>query len=163
MLYYGNGNYIPDDCKVVNLNSMKEGYPRFAYLVPPNNMGYCTGRDFDIAYYNYIIQNDVVFTEFFSIIYELYANNCDVFILIDENMDWAENIAESLFKAIQQRYGYNAIKVETEEDYLYFKNNTQESQFNQEWGIYNLDIDKERYTIIIETNRLRAGGSINYE
>ena len=78
-------------------------------------------------------------------------------------MDWAENIAESLFKAIQQRYGYNAIKVETEEDYLYFKNNTQESQFNQEWGIYNLDIDKERYTIIIETNILRAGGSINYE
>lgn len=162
MLYYGNGMFIPDNCKVVNLNSMREGFPRFVYLVPPNYIGNCTGRDFDITYYNYIINNDIVFTEFFSIIYELYINN-DVFILIDENMDWSENIAESLFKAIQQRYGYNAIKIETEEDYLYFKNYTEESSFNKEWGIYNLDIDKERYSVIIETNRLRAGGAIEYE
>ena len=51
MLYYGGGTYIPDDCKVFNLNSMKEGYPRFKYLLPPNSIGKLADRDFDISYF----------------------------------------------------------------------------------------------------------------
>lgn len=162
MLYYGCGIYIPDNCKVFNLNSMKEGHPRFKYLIPPNSMGECTKRDYDIAYFNYIFQNDVVFVEFFSIIFELYCNN-DVFILVDEQMDWSENLSESLFKAIQQRYGYNVIRIDSEEDYLWVKNSSDSlPQFNTSWGIYNLDIDRERYSILIESSRIRAGGDIIY-
>lgn len=159
MLYYGNGNYIPDDCKVVNLNSMREGYPRFKYLIPPNYIGKFLDRDFDIAYFNYIFQNDEVFYEFFSLIFEIYLNN-NVFILVDENMDWSENISESLFKAIQQRYGYNAVRVNSEEDFIWNINSSSHPQFNPNWGLYNLDIDKERYSVLQEVSRIRAGGDI---
>ena len=161
MLYYGNGSYIPDDCKVFNLNSMKEGYYRFKFLLPPNELGHYVDRDFDISYFNYIFQNDNVFMEFFSIIFELYINN-DIFILVDENADWAENITESLFKVIQQRYGYNAYKVNTFDDYLWIHNSANSPQFNSQWGIYNLDIDKERYAIMVESARLKAGGELIY-
>lgn len=161
MLYYGNGIYIPDDCKVFNLNSMREGYPRFKFLIPPNSIGNFTQREFDITYFNYIFQNQSVFAEFFSIIFELYSNN-DVFIIVDESMDWAENIAESLFKVIQQRYGYNAVKINSEEDYFWIKNSFDSPQFNSSWGIYNLDIDRERYSVLIESARINAGGDMIY-
>ena len=161
MLYYGNGEFIPDNCKVFNLNSMKEGYSRFRYLLPPNTLGKYLDRDFDISYFNYIFQNDNVLLEFFSIIYEIYVNN-DVFIIVDENMDWSENIAESLFKVIQQRYGYNTYRVNSLDDYFWINNSASPPQFNSQWGIYNLDIDKERYSILIESIRLEAGGDMIY-
>ena len=161
MLFYGNGSYIPDDCKILNLNSMKEGYPRFKYLLPPNSLGQYTQREFDIAYFNYIFQFDTVFTEFFGIIYELYSNH-DVFIIVDESLDWSENISESLFKAIQQRYGYNAVRINSLDDWLWIKNSNYLPGFEPHWGIYNLDLDKERYTMLIETARLHAGGDMIY-
>ena len=77
-------------------------------------------------------------------------------------MDWAENIAESLFKAIQQRYGYNAYRVNSLDDYLWVKNSGSLPQFNPYWGIYNLDIDRNRYSILIESARLKAGGDMVY-
>lgn len=161
MLFYGTGKYIPDDCKVYNLNSMKEGFPRFKFLVPPNQLGKFLDRDFDIAYFNYIFQNDNVFYEFFSIIYELYINN-DVYILVDSSMDWAENIGESLLKVIQQRYGYNGYLCDSEEDDLWINNSYESPHFDPTFGIYNLDIDKERYTLMVETNRLMSGGALYY-
>lgn len=162
MLYYGGGMYIPDNCKVFNLNSLREGYQSFRFLIPPNSLGNFVDRDFDILYYNYIFNNDNVFTEFFGIIYELYINN-DIFILVDENMDWSENIAESLWKVIQQRYGYNAIRINNSDDYIYAVNSSYSlPQFNPYWGIYNLDLDKQRYSEIIEAARLQAGGKLIY-
>lgn len=161
MLYYGNGSYIPEDCKVFNLNSMKEGWHRFRFILPPNELGKYADRDFDISYFNYIFQNDSVFMEFFSIIYEIYINN-DIFILVDESMDWSENITESLFKVIQQRYGYNAVRVNSLDDYLWNKNSNSYPQFNPDWGIYNLDIDRQRYTMMVESARLQAGGDMIY-
>ena len=161
MLYYGNGVYIPEECKVFNLNSMREGYVRFRFILPPNELGKYLDRDFDISYFNYIFQNDNVFKEFFSIIYEIYINN-DVFIIVDESMDWSENIAESLFKVIQQRYGYNAYRVNSLNDYLWIKNSDSLPQFNPHWGIYNLDIDRQRYTVLVEAARLKAGGGMIY-
>ena len=40
---------------VYNLTSLKEGYNRLRLLVPPNNLGKFTDRDFDIVYANYIV------------------------------------------------------------------------------------------------------------
>ena len=160
MLYYGNGNYIPDDCKVFNLNSMIEGYPRLG-LLPPNFLGQYVDRDFDIAYYNYLFSNDMIFAEFFSLVYELYIGN-DVFILVDQTMDWTENLTESLFKAIQQRYGYNSVQVNSFDDYVWVKNSSSPPQFNPDYGLHNLDVDRERYTYIVESSRLRAGGDLVY-
>lgn len=161
MLYYGNGDYIPEECKVFNLNSMKEGYPRFRFILPPNNLMNYKDKEFDIIYYNYLIQDNNAFTEFFSIIYELYIGN-DVFIIVDQKMNWTENTSESIFKAIQQRYGYNAIQINSFEDYIWVKNSGFDSQFNPDYGLYNLDIDRDRYTYLIESARLQAGGEMIY-
>lgn len=161
MLFFGNGNYITDNSIVYNLNSLREGYPRFKYLMPYNKLGFYDSRDFDLAYYNYLFENDNVFKEFFDIIFELYSGK-DVFILVDQSMDWSENIAESLFKVIQQRYGYNAIQINSFDDYINFQNNSDIPQFNPTFGLYNLDIDKERYTSMIESARISYGGNLIY-
>lgn len=136
---------------VYNLTSMKEGFVRLATLIPPNEFGRFTDRDFDILYADYIMGNDIIFCEFFQIIYNLYIGN-DVFIIADD-ADWSENILESLLKLIQQRYGYNAVLITSDEDYIYAKNNCY-SDFAPGYGLYNLDIDKDRFTSIIVDCRL---------
>lgn len=142
---------------VFSLNSLREGFLRLPSLIPPNALGRFIDRDFDIAYMQYILLNDSVFVEFFQIIYNLYIGN-DVFILYN-NEDWSENIMESLLKLIQQRYGYNAIMISSDEDYVYARNNTN-NNFAPGYGIYNLDQDKERFTYLIESFRLAHNGAI---
>lgn len=145
---------------IYNLASMKEGFIRLPNLIPPNKIGHFVDRDFDIAYANYIMSNDTVFCEFFQIIYNLYIGK-DVFIMYSQNEDWAENILESLLKLIQQRYGYNAVRIDSDEDYIYARNNVL-SDFDKSYGLYNLDIDKERFTYLIENYRLSCDGILPY-
>lgn len=135
---------------VYNLTSLKEGYTNLRLLLPPNAIGKFTSRDFDIAYANYIMNNDAVFAEFFQIIYNLYIG-LDVFIIYSDH-SWSEDILESLLKLIQQRYGYNGVKIESDEDYIYASNNTI-CDFAPGYGVYNLDQDKERFKYLID-NRL---------
>ena len=49
------------------------------------------------------------------IIQILYAGRSVYLMYGDE--DWNENLIESLLKIIQQRYGYNAYHVESDEEY----------------------------------------------
>ena len=133
---------------IFNLTSMAEDFIQLPLLIPPNDLPRSTERDFDIAYANYIMNNDIVFIELFKIIYNLYMG-IDVFLVIDDDQNWAENILESLLKLIQQRYGYNAVYVNNEEDYIYARNNLT-GKFASGYGIYNLDHDKERFAYIIE-------------
>ena len=84
-----------------------------------------------------------------SIIYNLYQGK-DVFILVDDNLI---DLNESLFKFIQQRYGYNACRINNLEDLIYAEN----TDFSRE-GLCNLDIDKERLSYMLETERLKSGG-----
>lgn len=137
---------------IYNLASMKEGFIKLHKLLPPNSLGRFTDRDFDIAYANYIMMNDEVFCEFFQIIYNLYIGK-DVLIIYSANQDWTENIMESLLKLIQQRYGYNAVRIDSDEDYIYARNNCNFS-FAYGYGVYNLDQDKERFSKLIESYRL---------
>ena len=142
---------------VYNLTSLKEGYNRLRLLVPPNSLGKFTDRDFDIVYANYIFGNNYVFAEFFQIIYNLYIG-LDVFIIYSES-DWSENILESLLKLIQQRYGYNAVLINTEADYLYAVT-SMNFEFAPGYGIFNLDQDKERFTTLIEQYRIANNGAL---
>ena len=160
MLLYGNVNSIPygADMVLFNLTSLKEGMVRLPYLVPPNTLGRFTGKEFDIMYANYIMSNDVVFTEFFHIIYNLYIGK-DVYLVVSED-DWSENLIESIAKFIQQRYGYNAIEIKTDLDYIQACNSDVIPQFEKTFGLANLDIDKERYTQIIELDRIRRTGKV---
>ena len=144
---------------IYNLSSLREGFNTLRLLIPPNEIGRFTDRDFDIAYANYILNNDAVFCEFFQIIYNLYLGY-DVFILASSE-DWSENILESLLKLIQQRYGYNAVRIDSDDDYIFARNNMT-FDFDPRFGIYNLDQDKERFSYLIENFRLANNGNLPY-
>ena len=144
---------------IYNLSSLREGFNTLSLLIPPNEIGRFTDRDFDIAYCNYVINNDTVFCQFFQIIYNLYLGY-DVFILASEE-DWSENILESLLKIIQQRYGYNAVRIDSDEDYIFARNNMT-FDFDPRFGIYNLDQDKERFSYLIESFRINNSGKVPF-
>lgn len=161
MLMYGDSKNIINTGYVYNITSYLEGYIRLNALIPPNELGRFTGKDFDIVYADYIMSNDWIFKQFFDIIYNLYIGN-DVYLIASPE-DWSENLVESLLKLIQQRYGYNAIKINSPDDYWSAFNSKYQSEFNPDYGLYNLDIDKERYTFIVEMNRIRCGGKVIME
>ena len=145
MLMYGKASTartIGFEGIIFNLTSMVEDYMPLRLLIPPNDLGRSTERDFDIAYANYIMNTDMAFVELFKIIYNLYMG-VDVFLAVDDDQEWAENILESLLKLIQQRYGYNAIYIggtsgeDSLNDYIYAKNNLS-GNFALGYGLYNL-------------------------
>lgn len=163
MLMYGRG-YVADILSkekviIYNISSLREGFKRLYYLTPPNNIGKLSSRDFDINFANYIMNYDPAFVEFFQIIYNLYIGN-DVLLLMDD-ADWSENLIESLLKLIQQRYGYNAISITSEEDYIYAKNSDISSKFASGYGLLSLDQDKERFTYLVDSGSVNV--SLPYE
>ncbi len=156
MLMYGNSKNIPDDCVVYNLTSLIEYYPRLNLLVP-SGIGYYDGLEFDIAYMNYIFSNNDVFAQFFMIIMNLYLGK-DVYIITDDE-NWSENLAESLFKLIQQRYGYNGARIDSPEDYISLKNSKNSGKFDPGYGLANLDGDKERFSFYDAQMKIRTTGN----
>lgn len=147
MLYYGNSANVQDDCLVLNFTSAKEGYKKLD-LIPPNSLGAISEYDFDVKYMNWIMSDDYRFSQMFQIIDALSAGR-DVYIMIG-NEGWSEMLIESLLKLIQQRYGYNALRVNCFDDLLY----TTPSEFNKTYGLINLDMDNDRYAYYIEARRL---------
>lgn len=160
MLMFGSSSNIiqNDNTEVFNINSMREGYKRLPSLFMPNAMGRLDSKDYDITYANYIMQNDHVFYEFFQIIYPLYIGK-DVYLIYDIS-DWGEDMIESLLKLIQQRYGYNACRIDSIEDYEYYRYQNNSGNFSAGYGLYNLDQDKERFAYLVEFARLRGWGSV---
>ena len=154
MLLYGKYNILDFDSGfldhgvVFNTTSYKIGWEELNLLIPPNYIGHLQDRDFDIAYANYIFNNNWTFVQFFLIVYNIYINK-DVYILVNDE-DWSINLDESLFKLIQQRYGINAVEIQTEEDYIYAKIHNNDEGFNKAYGIQNLDMDKERFSYLVE-------------
>lgn len=149
MLYYGNAKNIQDQCVVLNFTSYIEGYRRLN-LIPPNSLGASSEYDFDVLYMQYIMSNDMIFAEFFTIINLLYMGN-DVYIIISDD-DWSETLIESLLKLIQQRYGYNAVRVDNLDDVIY----SEPTDFDRSFGIFNLDEDLDRYSYIIESIKVKG-------
>lgn len=156
MLYYGTAQWAPffeeKKATILNFSSMVERYDMLR-LLPPDNLGAVNEYDFDIRYANLILGSEGYFMEFMRIIMPLYMGN-DVYICIlrTEN-PWSEMIMESLLKLIQQRYGYNAARIDSFEDIVA----SDQSGFSP-YGLINLDNDKDRYAYIVERSRLRAGG-----
>ena len=157
MLFFGNEKDevinigISNNMIIYTLASFREGFNKLS-IMPPNELGRFENRDFDIIYADYIINNDIIFINFFQIIYNLYIGK-DVLIIYSEEFNFSENIIESVLKLIQQRYGYNAIRIDNDDDFIYAKNNNN-PYFAPGYGLYNLDTDKERFTYMIEKYRL---------
>lgn len=157
MLLYGTiraVKHIPTESVIFNYTGLSEDFPRIG-LLPPRVLGASSEYDFDMKFYDYLINNDEIFMEFMKIILLLYEGK-DVFLIISED-EWSTILIESLLKVIQQRYGINGAKIDTEEDMLY----VEESDFDPGYGLLNLDQDKERYTYIFtaiqERNKNNGG------
>lgn len=144
MLLYGNVANIKTDSYVFNLTSFVEGYNRLR-IIPPNNLGASSDYEFDQLYANWIFGNDSIFFDFFTIINILYCG-FDVYLIVSDDM-WSENILESLLKLIQQRYGYNATKINCFDDLVY----ADPGEFNPGYGLFNLDQDLERFSYLSKT------------
>lgn len=154
MLMYGNSKNVIKDGNTIafNITSMNESYPRLSRLLPPNSIGYLSDWEFDNAYMQFIFNNDPVFFEFFQIVFPLYQGK-NVYLVMDDTLDWSENLLESLLKVIQQRYGYNAVRINEYNDYLEAKSESLDD-FNPYFGVQNLDIDKERYSYLYQLQNM---------
>jgi hypothetical protein len=157
MLMYGNGLIMKDileipQTKVYNFSSLREGFPRLN-LMPPRTLGANTEYEFDVKYMQYIIGNDIVFMNFMTIILDLY-NGFNVYLLVDEDEYWSNMLVDSLMKLIQQRYGINGVCVNCLEDFQYAK-----EDYFADYGILNLDQDKERYTYLDQQYKMMGADS----
>lgn len=150
MLLYGTVQNIvtTSNCEVYNFSSLTERYTRL-HLLPPREFGKDYNYQFDLMYAKWIFDNDEIFFDFMMIVYNLYLGK-DIFIIVDNDL---EQLNESLFKLIQQRYGYEANRINCPEDFLY----AEESSFS-ELGLMNLDQDKDRLAYMLESMRLAQGG-----
>lgn len=138
-----------DTYTLYNLSSVINRGARLSALVPPTTL---TGGDiidfdnektFDMMYARYLIENDGAFVQMFSIINNLYLGGSSI-VLVGES-EYKDTLTESLIKFIQQRYGIAPIRVINEfEDWFSYDD---DSNFNL-IGVYNLDIDKERYALL---------------
>lgn len=159
MIVFMEYQYLPyinlEDTYVFNLSSLKEGFTMISVLPDPSSINCLDEREFDQAYFNFIMSNDFRFYEVFSkMIYPIYCGK-NVVVLVQRNMFY-DTITESLLKLIQQRYGYNNIAIINEPsdiDYIPKDNNFTVN------GVFNLDQDKERYTRIYATRNM---GYFNY-
>ena len=140
-------------CFLYNIGSMfmKNGIEYLSNLTPSSssisisNMQLDDERDFDIRYANYLMTNDAAFIDIMKIIYNLYQG-FDVFCISDVWEESNELFVESILKFIQQKYGFNGQILGDVEDFMY----TQDSTFTLQ-GLYNLDIDKERFAILCQS------------
>lgn len=155
MLLYGTVQNLQktDKTEVYNFSSLNEYYSKLN-LLPPREFGWEYDYDFDIRYANYIMTNDTVFFDMMMIVYSLYQGK-DIFVLIDDNII-LEPMNESLFKFIQQRYGYNSYRINSIYDFLI----ADDSSFTP-FGLFNLDQDKDRLAYMLEKERILNGGAPN--
>lgn len=155
MLFYGTVQtaWIFEDNEkavVFNFNSYSEKYQKLN-LTPQVFIGSTNTMEFDQNYYQLIMSTDAYFMELMKIIMMLYAG-IDVYICIGPG-DYELAITESLLKLIQQRYGYNAVYVTCFEDVF-----TATDQYFDPGLIANLDMDRERFSRLYESMRIKNGG-----
>ena len=151
MILYGPSSCLPyidrDRFHVFNLTGLIETGDSLKILIPPNELGRTDSFEFDVNYYNYIMGNNTIFVTFFRIIQILYSGK-SVFIIYD-NAEWSEGLMESLLKVIQQRYGYNAYYVTSDEDIIQAIM-SDSTGFDVNYGLANLDADKLRYQVLVK-------------
>jgi hypothetical protein len=155
---YGPANatrFVDRNTVFLNLSSLVEQYPK-VMLMPPNNLGAFDSFSFDYQYMLYVTENDSVFLELMKIMIPLYQNTADVYVVIEDRDTWSLEVADSLMKLIQQRYGINGVLIETRDDYLEANDDT----FDPYNGIRMMDIDAERYEKLYFNWYVANGGTI---
>lgn len=160
MLLVGELEYIPDiPLHILNLSSYKEGIEKLNLLPPTNGtLPFKDEKEFDIAYANYIMSNDFTFMELMKIIIPIYEGK-DVYIVVSRS-PYFDMITESLTKFIQVRYSIIS-------QYVYDFNDLEfidmDLSFANIQGLYNLDVDKERFSRLIAPTLIQKDGEIQYD
>lgn len=95
---------------------------------------------FDVAYGDYLINNNEAFAQLMNIIVPAYTSPETLVQILINSSEYRDAITESLIKLIQQRYGYNIYIVNDLEDFLY----VDESDFSIP-GLFTLDQDLARW------------------
>lgn len=142
---YKNLLIYKNDMIVFNLSSLIEGYER-VNLLPPYNMqiNMVDDKQFDIAYANFILNDENAFYDFMKIIMSLY-NGLNVYILVGGNEGMYDFLTESLQKFIQSRYGIISYVINDISDWDSIVEDRSTFSLN---GLYTMDIDKERFTYL---------------
>ena len=128
---------LNENTVVFNLNSNSNVFQPI-YLMPPREM-LMSSHEFDQQYVSLILTNDVYFMEFMKLV-NLLKDGKDVFIMTYNEETTFNPISETLFKFIQQRYGYDYQEVHSIYDYNPYDN----SGFSTP-GIIQFDSDFNRY------------------
>lgn len=142
LLVFGEyNNLIYNDTFVVfNLSSLIEGFEMIS-IIPPFIRQFNDEKEFDIMYANYLLSDNNAFYEMMKIVMSIYMGK-DVYILITKDNGIFEILTESFQKFLQQRYGIISNNINCIEDLEFILD---EQQFSLS-GLYNLDIDKEKFT-----------------
>ena len=157
MIVFGNHTTIPYNTKepwyIINLSSPLEGVQRIN-IMPPYYLKFNINdtNNFDIQYLDYIFSNDTIFYEFMDkLIIPIYLG-WNVYVINSNSDEIFDYISESIQKILQQRYGLLVNNVSEYEDYDYIE----ETSFSLQ-GVYNLQIDKERYSMLYaENNKIQV-------
>ena len=128
--YYSDG--------VINLNSL---IPSIDNIPEDVLNGSCDTADFDIAYHQYILNNNSAFVDFMSIMIPAYMEPDSLVQVLIEDSPYRNAISESLAKLIQQRYGYEIFYIYEPEYFL----SIDDPDFMNVNGVQNIDQDVNRY------------------
>lgn len=145
MLIFGDHNILGKleikNLRVYNMGSIHQTGMNISNLIPAYNT--IDNKEFDLYYANSLLHDKTLFITYMQIIYDLYMG-FNVFVLVNGTKgDYSEYAVESLIKFIQQRYGIISNVLESEEDF----DTLVEHDFSLT-GLYNLDIDKEKFNIL---------------
>lgn len=144
---------ITDEFVVFNLSSQTQDIARLPGLMIDITGPIYDEKDFDIWYFDYIMNNEIPFTSLMNVLMNLYDGN-NVYVCIGE-YSYDRIIAminESFMKVIQQRYDIKYYIINSAEDYYSIINGNDGCAFNSIEGIMNFDKDKERF-ILLQTER----------
>lgn len=125
---------------VFNLSSVSDMGVRLN-IMPPYLMNVFDGRQFDMSYANFLLNNNNAFASYMQIIYNNYLG-FNVFIIVGtDSMGGRQRITESFMKFIQQRYDIIPRYVQSFDD---IPDYYEEDDIHVN-GLFNLDADKEKY------------------
>lgn len=96
--------------------------------------------NFDFIYADYIMNNDNAFKEMMELVLNVYYGT-HAYVLVEEDLNYKYEAAESLIKFLQQRYGILVYSARSIEDLEAIPEEIPLPLY----GVLNLDIDKERY------------------
>lgn len=164
MLVFGPYRSIPKDesFTVFNLSSMTQAIPRLPGLVVFPNTDAMSGEEeynFDLWYYNYILNDPTACSSLMAILESLYQGN-NVYVCISEYQtdEFMSILNESFMKILQTRYDIKYSIINDPDDFLYIQKDG--CDFGSVDGIYNFDTDRNRFREVSIENSLASGGSI---